>query len=210
MEIKEKDLNLEKVSTDSESKVSERTELISLQEESVHNILLVATESESRDRLKALLERENNSVELYDNTTELLSYLEGLSQPEEIQLVSMLIVDWSLSDSLLKKLVRHLQQAPFSHIPLIAMTESPCIEINEAMMFLKRTEVLQKPIKTNDMLTILKKFLVTTPLPTTREGIDSEYYNLLESNSLLELAIKNHNNAQEDGTQTFKTVETLN
>jgi len=178
-------------------------ESITVKQAPQHRILVVAPENEARDRLINLLEREDNAVENYDTTIEVVDYLTSLVQPEEIELISMIIVNWSLSDSTLKKLVQHLQQAPFSQIPVVALTDSPCIEINEAMMFLKHTAIVEKPVKTNAMLAVLFKFLLQPSLPSTNKRAESDYYNLLESNSLLELAIKNHNNTQEDTSTTY-------
>lgn len=170
------------------------TTSIGIHEENKHRILVMSPADEDRRRLTGLLERENNTVVEFDATIDVLDYLQTLTQPEETQLVSMIIVDWSLSDATLTKLVRHLQQAPFSNLPLIAVTDSPCIEIKEALMFLKHTSVLQKPIKTNDILSILQKFLVQPAFPVANRSVDSDYYSFLESNTLLELAIKNHKN----------------
>lgn len=199
-----------KTKTTEESLEALSNEDITLVQEPLHRILVVAPKDESRDRLSNLLERENSTVQEFENTTAALDYLESLVQPEEIQLINMIIVDWSLSDSVLKKLVRHLQQAPFSNIPVIALTQSPCIEINEAMMFLKHTAVVQKPIKTNDMMAILHKYLLQPTSISPKQCKELEYYNLLESNSLLELAVKNHNNSQSSKSQTISQTDLLN
>ncbi len=185
-------------------------ESLTIQEENKHRILVMAPADDVRHRLTGLLERENNTVVEFDETIDVLEHLQSLTQPEETQLVSMLIIDWSLSDSSLPKLIRHLQQAPFSNLPLVAITDSPCIEIKEALMFLKHTSVIQKPIKTNDLLSILQKFLLQPTLATTSKSADTDYYNFLESNTLLELAIKNHKNGSATQLQHESVSENLN
>lgn len=176
-----------------------------IEEKNKFRIVLAAPDNEARYRLKNLLERDNNIVVEFDSTSSLLDHLQSLSQPEETQLINLLIVHWLLSDKVLKQLVRHLQQPPFSNIPLVALTDSPCIEIKEAMMFLKHTDVLQKPVKSNDLLAILNKFShhsltsQTGSFQVSHDDEQPDYYTLLESNSLLELAIKNHHNTLEGG-----------
>ena len=183
---------------------------ITIQEENKHRILVVAPADEERHRLSGLLERENNTVVEFDTTPEVLEHLQTLTQPEETQLVSMLIVNWSLSDTSLSKLIRHLQQGPFSHLPLVALADSSCIEINEAMMFLKHTAVIEKPVKTSAMLGILQKFLLQPELPTPNRSAEAEYFNFLESNTLLELAIKNHKNGSSTQLQDEGLSDSLN